>query len=94
MIKENKQMNLKELRRPTLGETLSIIGWLTLFAGQLALYQQNNNPDPRVLIQTAGDGWSVLNDGTKSNIWIVYTKKLNTPTNGYVYATFEKEAKP
>jgi hypothetical protein len=24
----------------------------------------------------------------------VYTKKLNTPTNGYVYATFEKEAKP
>jgi hypothetical protein len=94
MIKENKQMNLKELRRPTLGETLSIIGWLTLFAGQLALYQQNNNPDPRVLIQTAGDGWSVLNDGTKSNIWIVYTKKLNTPTNGYVYATWDKEAKP
>jgi hypothetical protein len=94
MIKENKQMNLKELRRPTLGETLSIIGWLTLFAGQLALYQQNSNPDPRVLIQTAGDGWSVLNDGTRSNIWIVYTKKLQTPTNGYVYATFEKEAKP
>jgi hypothetical protein len=94
MIKENKQMNLKELRRPTLGETLSIIGWLTLFAGQLALYQQNNNPDPRVLIQTAGDGWSVLNDGTRSNIWIVYTKKLQTPTNGYVYASFDKEAKP
>ncbi len=87
-------MNLKKLRRPTFGETLSIIGWLTLFAGQLALYRQNANPDPRILIQTAGDGWSVLNDGTRSNIWIVYTKKLNTPTNGYVYATFEKEAKP
>jgi hypothetical protein len=84
----------KNLKAPTIGESLTIIGWCILAIGQFALYRQNMNPDPRVLIQTAGDGWSVLNDGTRSNIWIVYTKKLNTPTNGYVYATFEKEAKP
>jgi hypothetical protein len=84
-------MNIK---RPTLGEGLSILGWVVLIIGQFALYRQNSNPDPRILIQTAGDGWSVLNDGSRSNIWIVYTRKLATPTNGFVYASFDKEAKP
>jgi hypothetical protein len=83
-----------EIKKPNMSNVLQILGWAVLALGQFALYRQNMNPDPRILVQTSGDGWSVLNDGTRSNIWIVYTKRLQTPTNGYVYASFEKEAKP
>ena len=70
------------MKRPTIGESLTIIGWAVLAIGQFALYRQNMNPDPRVLIQTAGDGWSVLNDGTRSNIWSCTPRSSIPPQTG------------
>jgi len=85
---------MKNLKLPNWSEAITISGWLILAAGQMSVYRAvKMDPDPRVLTQHPINGWSVVQEGT-TNLWIVYRKQLVPPTNGVVYASWDKEAKP